>query len=190
MLRFLKALAFFSAMDKAVIKKWREKEKKLVKQMPRYKAHDTIGQEYGVSRSTVAYWLEPSYRIRIRSPEATIRNRNRTRKYYHLHKKEQKEIRKISRKRYRSKPELHEYLKSYDLRYKRLVRHLDNFVLASFSNNNCSFSSNDISDAVKKKSGICLNIDTIEKILDRANGSSEKSIMKVEKHIYKISYKK
>ena len=116
-----------------LLEEWRQLKDKL--------SYRSIGKLYGVSASTVQYWLIPGFKEHRIAHDRDYRHKKKIRasKISNYHKK------------YKSRPEVKPLIAAYDSRYKTLIRHIDNFILENFTDNGKAFSSNDISDSISKK---------------------------------------
>jgi hypothetical protein len=113
--------------DPNLINEWKQlKEKiKTKENLPTYKVYEKIASMYGVSRSTVYHWLEPSCRA--------------TKRLYRILHPEKFGKRKGKRKyKPRKRPGRHlkPEQKAYDKIYKRFIRSLHKYIPQAFHDTN------------------------------------------------------
>ena len=155
-----------------------EEWKKLREDNLSYRA---IGRLHGVKYTTIMYWIVPGYR------EKDLAHN----KEYRIKQKERKLRIKKYQREYRKRPEVKlrykEDRKIYDLKYKRVVRHIDTYFPKIF-NSNPDLPLSEISSRIGSLSDIHLKENTLETLLNKYNGNPRGSpLIKTDSGKYQLN---
>lgn len=156
-----------------MVKKWQELRNSL--------GYRAIGRLYGVKHTTVQYWLVPGYREKHLFHD----------KEYRIAQKEKQLRIKNYRREYKNRPEVKlrykEQRKIYDLKYKNIVRHIDNFFSQVFDDNP-ELDLEEITIRIDNLVGINLSGLTLENILNKYESKArDPPLIKAESGNYQLN---
>lgn len=161
-------------------------------------SYRAIGRLYGVKYTTIQYWIVPGYRekdlahnkeYRIKQKEKKLRIKNDQREY--TNRPEVKNRIKNYQREYRKRPEVKlrykEQRKIYDLKYKNIVRHIDNFFPQIF-NSNPELPLKEISSRIDNLTGVHLKESTLETCLNKYETKArDPPLIKTESGQYRLN---
>lgn len=167
-------------IDLDMVRKWK------------YVARTFAGQKYKIPRNEIYRIIADRFNVPVHSVRYYLDgDGDKTYKRAYLNKAEVKLRIKNYQKEYRKRPEVKlrykKDRKNYDLKYKSVVRHIDNLFPQIF-NSNPELPLSEISSRLGSLSGVHLKQSTLETLLNKYNGKArDPPLIKTELGNYRLN---